>query len=106
MHKRIGSAAQDAGVDDFSGLVWTEVVSQLGLSQRESDMIPLLMKDESLNSIARSLGISRHTITEHLKRLYRKLKVNSRVQLIIKLLTHYFTIVTLLRDAEQRDFSK
>jgi DNA-binding CsgD family transcriptional regulator len=41
--------------------------------------------------LASSLGISRHTVHTHIERLYRKLRVNSRSQLIAAVFVAYAT---------------
>jgi DNA-binding CsgD family transcriptional regulator len=46
---------------------------------------------EDEQGLATSLGISRHTIHTHLERLYRKLRVNSRSQLIAAVFVAYVT---------------
>lgn len=48
------------------------------LSQRETEILQLLAKGMSFNEIGEILGISPHTVTAHIKKIYRKLAVHSR----------------------------
>ncbi|WKZ38334.1 MAG: helix-turn-helix transcriptional regulator [Anaerolineales bacterium] len=55
------------------------------LSNREKDVLKLLMRGQSNKQIALSLGIAVRTVEFHLKSIYVKLNVRSRVELILKL---------------------
>ncbi len=48
------------------------------LSSRETEILQLLAKGMSFNEIGEILGISPHTVTAHIKKIYRKLAVHSR----------------------------
>jgi DNA-binding NarL/FixJ family response regulator len=48
------------------------------LSSRETEILQLLAKGMSFNEIGEVLGISPHTVTAHIKKIYRKLAVHSR----------------------------
>ena len=56
-----------------------------GLSNREQDVVKLLMEGKSNKLIASALHITENTVEFHLKNIYSKLQVNSRTELIIKL---------------------
>ncbi|MDG0833612.1 response regulator transcription factor [Pelomonas saccharophila] len=49
-----------------------------GLSPRESEVLSLIAKGFSFGEIAKLLGVSQHTITTHVKKIYQKLAVHSR----------------------------
>jgi DNA-binding NarL/FixJ family response regulator len=49
-----------------------------GLSTRESEVLGLIAKGFNFAEIARLLGVSPHTITAHVKKIYQKLAVHSR----------------------------
>ena len=57
-----------------------------GLSVRERDVVGLVLRGESNRSAARALGISEHTVKEHLKSVFAKLQVLSRGELAARLL--------------------
>ena len=55
-----------------------EAPENLLLSQRETEILTLLAKGISFSEIADILSISPHTVTAHIKKIYRKLQVHSR----------------------------
>ncbi|NSW52532.1 MAG: helix-turn-helix transcriptional regulator [Anaerolineae bacterium] len=55
------------------------------LSRREKEVVSLVLQGKSNKQIALSLEISERTVEFHLKNIYTKLQVNSRVELILKL---------------------
>lgn len=57
---------------------------QSDLSARELEVIKLLAKGIRLADIATQLGISHHTVGDHVKNIYRKLNINSRAEAAIK----------------------
>lgn len=48
------------------------------LSERETELLRLVAKGFSFESVAEVLGISPHTVVTHVKNIYRKLAVHSR----------------------------
>ncbi len=48
------------------------------LTNRETDVLKLIAKGLSYNEIAKLLILSAHTVTTHIKNIYRKLSVHSR----------------------------
>ena len=54
------------------------------LSKREFDVMALLCKGYSYRKIGERLFVSPNTVRFHLKNIYRKLKVNSRHEALIK----------------------
>lgn len=63
---------------------WRSVAAQLHLSERELQVVHGVFDDLKEAAIAQRLGISAHTVHTHLERMYRKLGVNGRCQLIIE----------------------
>ena len=55
------------------------------LSKREWEVVGLLLQGNSNKQIAASLGISTRTVEFHLKNIYLKFEVRSRIELILKL---------------------
>jgi DNA-binding CsgD family transcriptional regulator len=55
------------------------------LSNREWDVLKLLLQGKSNKLIASSLSISARTVEFHLKNIYAKYQVSSRIELILKL---------------------
>lgn len=69
IRNRMGTAAPAARVQG---------AEQNPLSARETEILQLLAKGMSFNEIGEILGISPHTVTAHIKKIYRKLAVHSR----------------------------
>ncbi len=55
------------------------------LSEREWDVVRLLLKGHRVPNIARALGISTHTVRSHLRRVFQKLEVKSQEELVERL---------------------
>lgn len=55
------------------------------LSKRETEVVELLLQGKSNKLIAASLDIAERTVEFHLKNVYAKFQVSSRVELILKL---------------------
>ena len=66
----------------FSKTEWAQLVEQLSLSPREAQIIKLLCDGHKNYSAACVLGISPATVKTHLSRLYAKLGVNDRFELL------------------------
>ncbi len=52
------------------------------LSPREHEVMQLLLEGLTTTAIADRLSISRHTVRDHLKHLYRKTETRSRAELV------------------------
>jgi DNA-binding NarL/FixJ family response regulator len=55
------------------------------LSSRQQEVVDQLLEGKSNKLIASSLNISERTVEFHLKNIYDKFQVSSRVELILKL---------------------
>ncbi len=60
---------------------WQRAATTLKLSPREAAIAEILIVGNSEAQAAKMLGISRHTVHAHVKRIFRKVGVRSRVQL-------------------------
>lgn len=77
-------AAREGGsVDPLSNLTNEEITN---LSRREREVLQKLVDGLSTTDAARALFVSPHTLRNHLKSIYRKLGVHSRVELMRRLL--------------------
>ena len=91
----------------FSNETWRDLERSLGLSRRESQIVPALFDDLKESAIATHLGISRHTVHTYTERLYRKMGVSSRVGLVRRIFVEFMSLarnssapfaVLLIRD--------
>lgn len=71
------------------------------LSNREREVTNLLLEGKSNKQIASALGITVRTVEFHLKNIYEKLQVGSRVELVLKLGSS--TVAERGEVAENRD---
>ncbi len=55
-----------------------------GLSEREKEVLTLLVKGRSYKMIAADLGISYHTVDSHIRHIYEKLHVGSGTEAVSK----------------------
>lgn len=63
---------------------YTELASKYSLTSRETEVLELIINNESNEDIADKLCISNFTLKKHLQNIYRKCNVNSRWTLIQK----------------------
>jgi DNA-binding NarL/FixJ family response regulator len=54
--------------------------ARIALTERENDVLLRVSKGFTLPEIAKQLSISRHTVADHVKQIYRKLGVSSRAE--------------------------
>ena len=76
----------------ISAAVWQRLAEHLKLSQRELQIVQCIVKGEKEILIARHLRMSRHTVHTHMERLYAKLAVQSRVELVVAIFTHFLAM--------------
>ncbi|SFU73750.1 two component transcriptional regulator, LuxR family [Pseudoduganella namucuonensis] len=60
------------------------------LSAREREVLSLITKGFTANEIADLIQVSRHTVPTYVRRIYRKLKVNSKAEAIYEAHQHGF----------------
>ena len=78
---------------------WDALIQHLHLSEREAEIVECILRHaDDEPSIAARMNISSHTVHTHLERLYRKLEVSSRSQLV----TTIFITYTTLNQSETR----
>ncbi|HRF25439.1 MAG TPA: response regulator transcription factor [Chitinophagaceae bacterium] len=61
-------------------------VEDANLTRRENDLLQLLVKGYSYKMIAVELNIALETVRAHIKKIYKKLHVNSATEAVYKLL--------------------
>ena len=90
MSERNGS---NPGQTVFSRSQWLAVARSLRLSGREFQIVQGVFSDQTDEAIAQELGISPHTVHTHVKRLYQKLEITSRVQLVIRVMAEHLALL-------------
>lgn len=71
---------------------WCSLCDRLNLSPRELQIARGIFADHKEGKIAADLGLSAHTVRTHLERLYRKLRVHSRVELVLHLMEQFLRL--------------
>lgn len=85
--RRISESSESAGIvfigsEQAFERRCAEVAESAGLSSREEEIMALLSRGKSVNSIAEELVISVNTVRTHNKNLYRKLGVHTKGDLL------------------------
>lgn len=83
----------------FAEREWRRIAESLCVSPRELQIIQGVFNDMKESAIAGRLGISPHTVHTYLERIYRKLVVNSRVQMVVRVVTEHFRLTEREQDA-------
>ncbi len=68
---------------------WRYLAEKHHLSGREVQIAQAIVEDRKETAVAEALGLSPHTIHTYVERLYRKLEVVSRVELVVRLTQHF-----------------
>lgn len=76
----------------FSPRQWHDIAATLQLSPREDEIVRLLFRDLTENAMSRELGISTHTVHTHMERLFRKLAVQSRTGVLLRVFATYLDL--------------
>jgi DNA-binding CsgD family transcriptional regulator len=86
----------------FSDTEWQALMTSLGPSGREKQIAECVFAQQKEAAIAARLHMSPHTVPTHFERLYRKLGVENRCGLVIRVLQSY---VDLLRSPQHSGIS-
>jgi DNA-binding NarL/FixJ family response regulator len=70
---------------------WSAIVASLRLCKRETEVVSGIIAGESEARLAERLGISTHTVHTYIDRLYRRLAVRSRCELVVRIFEVYVT---------------
>jgi DNA-binding CsgD family transcriptional regulator len=96
-------SSQFNGSASFSDFAWEEVRRTLKLSGRETQIVQGMFNDKIQYSIASDLGISPHTVHSHIVRLYNKLGVSNRAQLLIRIMTVFVDLAGAAKPSTPAD---
>lgn len=67
------------------GVLRPALTAWYGLSEREQEVVALVLDGRSTRDVAAALGLSRHTVHDHLKAIFRKVGVSGRHELVAAL---------------------
>jgi DNA-binding NarL/FixJ family response regulator len=89
-------------IDALSAAAATRVISSKGeglLTPREDQVVSLVAEGNGNRLIAEQLGIKENTVKKSLLRIYDKVGVSNRVELVLYALTHQGTLINALGAA-------
>jgi DNA-binding CsgD family transcriptional regulator len=71
---------------------WLEIARTLGLTKRELQIVQGVFDNLPKAGIAKRLKISGHTVHTHLNRLFKKLTVTTRTELVLRIVEQMITL--------------
>lgn len=92
------SSSVCSGHDILKPEEWRRIQLLLKLSMRELQITQHIFDDNKAECIAADLGISVHTVNTYLQRLYLKLEIRSRSQLVLCVLKNYLEHLRKARE--------
>ena len=75
----------------FSEAQWTELTERLSLSRRQGEIVRCLFRGLADKQIARELGIAVPTVRTYLGKLFLRLDVQDRVELVLRILSQFLS---------------
>ena len=90
------------GRDLFTTKTWQVIGKSLKLSVRETQVVVGIFSDQKEQAIAHDLEISRYTVNTYLQRVYAKLGVRSRAQLIVRVVAQYLLLASHVAKASSQ----
>jgi DNA-binding CsgD family transcriptional regulator len=76
----------------FAPAAWTALGAAMRLSPRELQIAQGIFADHKESTIAAALSMSPHTVRTHMERLYHKLGVRSRTELVIRIVGRFLSL--------------
>ncbi len=73
---------------------WDSVAGSLQLSGREFQIVRHLFDGHPEASVSEALGMSAHTVHTHIERLYLKLHVHRRADLVLRVFAAYIALAS------------
>ncbi len=80
------------GASLLSEHAWLEIARTLGITRRELQIVQSVFDNQHEADIAKRFEISPHTVHMHLNRLFKKLTVTSRTELVLRIVEQMITI--------------
>jgi DNA-binding CsgD family transcriptional regulator len=76
----------------LSDHAWREIGRTLGITKRELQIVQSVFDNQHEPDIAQRFKISSHTVHMHLNRLFKKLTVTSRTELVLRIVEQMVTL--------------
>jgi DNA-binding NarL/FixJ family response regulator len=81
---------QEVSSEIISNEAWLYLRDSLRLSDREITIVQGVFDDEDTDDIAAVLGSSANFVYSSLQRIYRKLHIGSRAELVVRVMAEYW----------------
>lgn len=85
---------------------WRSLATCLGLSPRECGIVRAVFDGDSEKRTAERLGLSPHTVHTYLWRIYRKLQVQSREELLVRVFAEFRSLPKHSTSSRKRQDSR
>jgi DNA-binding NarL/FixJ family response regulator len=72
---------------------WLEVARSLKLSEHEVEIAREVFDNLKEDAMAGDLGISEYTVHTHIHRLFVKLRVTTRTQMVLRIIAEWLTLI-------------
>ncbi len=92
MHSGRDSRHKLRGASLLSDHAWHEIARTLRLTKRELQIVQGVFDNLPKTGIARRLQISDHTVHTHLNRLFKKIAVTTRTELVLRIMEQMITL--------------
>lgn len=76
----------------LSTQAWLEISHSLHLTKREIQIIQGVFDNAPEGVVAQSLTISEHTVHTHLNRIFKKLHVTTRTEMVLRIVEELFSL--------------
>jgi DNA-binding CsgD family transcriptional regulator len=86
------SRRKQRGASLLNDHTWHEIGHTLGITKREMQMVQSIFDNQHETSIAKRFKISPHTVHMHMNRLFKKLNVTSRTELVLRIVEEMVTL--------------
>ena len=70
----------------------SEIAQALGITNRETQIIQAVFDNLTQKEIASRLSMAEHTAHTHLNRLFKKLTVTTRTELVLRVIEHLISL--------------
>ena len=70
----------------LSDHAWSEIAKALGITKREMQIIQGVFDNLTQKGIASRLNMNEHTVHTHLNRLFKKLNITTRTELVLRII--------------------
>lgn len=80
------------GASLLSDHAWHEIARSLGITTRELQIVQSVFDNQHEADIAKRFNLSPHTVHMHMNRLFKKLNVTSRTELVLRIMEQMISL--------------